>query len=80
MKQWKKPELINLSVNKTNENEDQHKNNLDVTNIELRHAVRLLSNKGELLIMKSNPLSIALFYFEEMKIIKIYQVNNTKIS
>ena len=41
MKQWKNPELINLSVNKTNENEDQHKNNLDVTNIELRHAVRL---------------------------------------
>ncbi|WP_264319217.1 hypothetical protein [Paraclostridium bifermentans] len=40
MKQWKKPELINLSVNKTNENEDQHKNNLDVTNIDLRHAVR----------------------------------------
>ncbi|CAM2079578.1 MAG: hypothetical protein NSGCLCUN01_03798 [uncultured Clostridium sp.] len=40
MKQWKKPELINLSVNKTNENEDQHGNNLDVTNIELRHAVR----------------------------------------
>ena len=40
MKQWKKPELINLSVNKTNENEDQHENNLDVTNIELRHAVR----------------------------------------
>lgn len=40
MKQWKNPELINLSVNKTNENKDQHENNLDVTNIELRHAVR----------------------------------------
>lgn len=34
MKQWKNPQLINLSVNKTNEN------NLDVTNVELRHAVR----------------------------------------
>ena len=33
MKQWKNPQLINLSVNKTNEN------NLDVTNIELRVAV-----------------------------------------
>ena len=32
MKQWKNPQLINLSVNKTNEN------NLDVTNIQLRVA------------------------------------------
>lgn len=34
MKQWKNPQLINLSVNKTNEN------NLDVTNIKLRVAER----------------------------------------
>ena len=34
MKQWKNTQLINLSVNKTNEN------NLDVTNIELRVAHR----------------------------------------
>lgn len=39
MKQWKNPELINLSINKTNENEGQNKNNLD-TNIELKFAVR----------------------------------------
>ena len=38
MKQWKKPELINLSVNKTNENEYKNENNLDVTNIQLRVA------------------------------------------
>lgn len=40
MKQWKKPELINLSVNKTNENEYKNENNLDVTNIQLRVAHR----------------------------------------
>ena len=40
MKQWKKPELINLSVNKTNENQYKNENNLDVTNIELRVAHR----------------------------------------
>ena len=39
MKQWKNPQLINLSVNKTNENEHKNENNLDVTNIELRVAV-----------------------------------------
>ena len=30
MKQWKKPELINLSVNKTNENEDQQNFQSDI--------------------------------------------------
>ena len=40
MKQWKKPKLINLSVNKTNENQYKNENNLDVTNVELRYAVR----------------------------------------
>ena len=40
MKQWKNPQLINLSVNKTNENEHKNENNLDVTNIKLRVAVR----------------------------------------
>lgn len=34
MKEWKKPELINLSIAKTNENE----NELDVTKIEVRHV------------------------------------------
>ena len=42
MKQWKNPQLINLSVNKTNENQYKNENNLDVTNVELRHAVRFL--------------------------------------
>lgn len=40
MKQWKNPQLINLSVNKTNENEYKNENNLDVTNIQLRVAHR----------------------------------------
>lgn len=43
MKQWKNPELINLSVNKTNEDDYKHENDykpeneLEVTNIELRY-------------------------------------------
>lgn len=37
MKQWKNPELINLSVNKTNEDYYKHENELDVTNIKLRY-------------------------------------------
>lgn len=43
MKQWKNPKLINLSVNKTNEddykpkNDYKHENELEVTNIELRY-------------------------------------------
>ena len=43
MKQWKNPELINLSVNKTNEYDYKHENDykpeneLEVTNIELRY-------------------------------------------
>lgn len=37
MKQWKNPELINLSVNKTNEDDYKHENALDVTNIKLRY-------------------------------------------
>lgn len=43
MKQWKNPKLINLSVNKTNEddykpeNDYKHENALDVTNIKLRY-------------------------------------------
>ena len=35
MKQWKNPELINLSVNKTNEDDYKHENELDVTNTPL---------------------------------------------
>jgi hypothetical protein len=37
MKQWKNPELINLSVNKTNEDDYKDENELDVTNIKLRY-------------------------------------------
>lgn len=37
MKQWKNPELINLSVNKTNEDDYKHENELYVTNIKLRY-------------------------------------------
>ena len=37
MKQWKNPKLINLSVNKKNEDDYKHENELDVTNIELRY-------------------------------------------
>lgn len=37
MKQWKNPELINLSVNKTNEDDYKPENELEVTNIELRY-------------------------------------------
>ena len=37
MKQWKNPKLINLSVNKANEDDYKHENELDVTNIELRY-------------------------------------------
>lgn len=37
MKQWKNTELINLSVNKTNEDDYKDENELDVTNIKLRY-------------------------------------------
>lgn len=37
MKQWKNPKLINLSVNKTNEDDYKPENELEVTNIELRY-------------------------------------------
>ena len=37
MKQWKNPELINLWVNKTNEDDYKDENELDVTNIKLRY-------------------------------------------
>lgn len=37
MKQWKNPKLINLSVNKTNEDDYKHESELDVTNIKLRY-------------------------------------------
>ena len=37
MKQWKNPEPINLSVNKTNEDDYKDENELDVTNIKLRY-------------------------------------------